>query len=224
MKASARREYPSEREVTRLYDATAAYWASFVQRAVYGQGYRALFRRLRPWLGVDAGKGPLRALDCGTGCGLFLESFARATRPRPLQLFGIDLSLKMLERACCDIRPRGVAAEFSVADLRALPFRDSGMDVVMSGLAFEYVSEPVAALREMMRVARRDARFVLVATRPHAPDAPYRVLFRYGHFQPGELLAHMNEAGLREARMLALSGIAHWFAQAFVARSGAARD
>jgi ubiquinone/menaquinone biosynthesis C-methylase UbiE len=214
------RESPSRRELARLYDATAGYWDSFIQRGVYGFAYTRLLRELRPQLWSAHVGDPIRVLDCGTGCGLLLISLVKAMDGRPMELFGIDLSAKMLGHAQRSLTAQRPSPKFCLADICSLPFRDGDMDLVMSALVLEHVVEPIAALREMRRVARPDARLILVTTRPHAPDIPYQFIFRYRHFQDGQILTWMEEAGIREVRLNPLAVIARWFGQAFVGRTG----
>ena len=210
--------HPSKRELVRIYDTTAAYWDSFLQRGVYGYEYTRLFADLRPRLWSAHTGNTIRVLDCGTGCGLLLSSLVRAMDGRPMELFGIDLSPRMLERARRRLTAQGLIPELCLADICSVPFRDGEMDLVVSALVLEHVVEPVVALREMVRVARPDARLVLVATRPHAPDVPYQLIFRYRHFRDGQMQAWMGEAGIREVRPYPLAGIARWFGQAFEGR------
>lgn len=211
-------QHQSLRELARTYDRTAPYWDSFVQRGVYGRAYTRLFEQLRPWLRRDADGGTLRALDCGTGCGLLLTSLAKVMDGRSMEMFGVDLSSKMLEYAQRQPFPRGSAPKFLLADICSLPFRDGEMDLVGSALALEHVAEPVEALREMIRVARPGASLILVATRPHAPDLPYRLIFHYKPFQTGQLSAWMEQAGIPELRSHPLTGIARLFGHAFVGK------
>ncbi len=212
------RAYPSKRELARIYDTTAGYWDSFIQRGVYGSAYTRLFGELRPQLWSAHMGDTIRVLDCGTGCGLLLTSLVKAMDGRPMELFGIDLSPRMLAHARRRLTAQGLIPEFCLADICSVPFRDGEMDLVLSALVLEHVVEPTVALREMLRVARPDARLVVVATRPHAPDIPYQLIFRYRHFPDGQLVTWMEEAGIREVRPHPLAGIARWFARAFVGR------
>lgn len=219
MKAAVgRRGPPSKLQITKIYDATAGYWDSFIQRAVYGHAYVGLLRHLRVEHWFDPLRGSIRVLDCGTGSGLLLTSLIKAMGRRPMELFGIDLSTKMLDHARRRLTAQGAIPELGVADVCSLPFRDCEMDLVMGALVLEHVAEPVVALREMMRVVRPNARLVLVTTRPHAPDVLYRLVFRYRHFRYPQLLTWMGEAGIREICSHQLAGIARWFGHAFVGR------
>ncbi|MCB0138122.1 MAG: class I SAM-dependent methyltransferase [Caldilineaceae bacterium] len=105
------------------------------------------------WLDVPAGK---RWLDvgCGTGalCGAIVDHAA------PAAVTGIDPSDGFLAVARARL-PGGVA--FHVGSATAIPLPDAAVDVVVSGLVLNFIPDPAAALREMARVAGRDARIGL---------------------------------------------------------------
>ena len=101
------------------------------------------------WLDVAPGQ---RWLDvgCGTGalCGAILAHAA------PAAVTGIDPSDGFLDVARARL-PAGVA--FHVGSATAIPLPDAAVDVVVSGLVLNFIPDPAAALREMARVAGRDA-------------------------------------------------------------------
>jgi ubiquinone/menaquinone biosynthesis C-methylase UbiE len=47
--------------------------------------------------------------------------------------------------------------EFHVADAMKLPYRDDYFDLVVSVNAFEHIPDPIMALREALRVTKREA-------------------------------------------------------------------
>ncbi|HEX5481813.1 MAG TPA: class I SAM-dependent methyltransferase [Terriglobia bacterium] len=214
----ADRAHSSSQELTKTYNSTAAYWDSFIQRGVYGYAYARLLKKLRPQFASSPGEERLRVLDCGTGCGLLLESAVKALGYGPIELFGVDLSSTMLDRARRRLKLRGANAKLSIADIASLPFGDDEIDLVMTALTLEHAAEPVDFLREMVRVARPGANLILVTTRAYAPDLPYQILFRYKHFRTEQILAWMKQAGLRDVRRQQLAGIARLFGQAFAGR------
>lgn len=103
-----------------------------------------------------------RVLEVGIGTGLNLELYA----PN-VQLTGIDLSARMLERA----RQRAAHEVRLVnADAERLPFRNESFDTVVATCVFCSVADPVAALREVSRVVRADGRVLLLEhVRPRNP-------------------------------------------------------
>ncbi len=101
------------------------------------------------WLDVPAGK---RWLDvgCGTGalCGAIVEHAA------PAAVTGIDPSRGFLDVARARL-PENVA--FHMGSATALPLPDAAVDAVVSGLVLNFIPDPGTALREMARVAVRNA-------------------------------------------------------------------
>lgn len=104
---------------------------------------KALMARLLADLGDP---GTILEVACGTGH--FSRWFKHELGWR---VHGIDISRPMLEEALS----RDADFEVALADGTALPFPDRSYDVVVIITALEFMSEPVRALREAVRVARR---------------------------------------------------------------------
>ncbi|MFI8823772.1 class I SAM-dependent methyltransferase [Streptomyces sp. NPDC053431] len=98
------------------------------------------------WL--DAGAG-LRWLDVGCGTGALAATVAARCRPRTV--VGVDRSAGFVASA---ERARRAPGGFVVADARSLPVRDAACDMAVSGLALNFLSEPVVAVTEAARVVR----------------------------------------------------------------------
>lgn len=115
--------------------------------------------RLHRWLleqkfarnvaGLDL-RGATALAVCG-GSGMDAEFLARAGA----QVVTADISLAAAGRATERARRHGVALSPIVADVHRLPFADSSVDVVYVHDGLHHVDEPLAALAEMARVARR---------------------------------------------------------------------
>jgi demethylmenaquinone methyltransferase/2-methoxy-6-polyprenyl-1,4-benzoquinol methylase len=215
---SVRRLLPTTLDLTRLYNASAWYWDSPLHTIPFGHAYVQLFKRLVSdgWLS-EMGD-PWRVLDCGIGTGLFSDALLRTVRRR-FEICGVDLSATMLARARSRLMRRGVLPRLESGDAHSLPFCSDEMDLVISALMLEHVPAPLEALREMTRVARPGATLVLVVTRPHAPDLPFRVRYRYKPLPPEQLMEWMTEAAIRDIRPCPLAGIARLFGLAYVGRN-----
>ncbi|WP_200841155.1 class I SAM-dependent methyltransferase [Geminicoccus flavidas] len=99
------------------------------------------------WLAAPA---DLDWLDVGCGTGALAGAVAQTCRP--CRLAGIDPSVGFLDQA--RRQPDLARAELQPGDARALPFPDRTFDRVVSGLALNFVPDPVLAVHEMARVAR----------------------------------------------------------------------
>jgi 2-polyprenyl-3-methyl-5-hydroxy-6-metoxy-1,4-benzoquinol methylase len=97
----------------------------------------------------------MQVLDvaCGLGdwAGHFLSRGAAG-------ISGIDLSTKAID-ACRSSYPQG---DFRVGEAESLPFADDSFDIVTCMGSLEHFVDKSAALREMIRVARPGARFILL--------------------------------------------------------------
>ncbi|GAB2620015.1 methyltransferase [Paractinoplanes abujensis] len=101
------------------------------------------------WLEIPAGR---RWLDAGCGTGALTSAVlataaVEASGPR---VTGVDPSQSFL-------RLTPAAATPVAGDAAALPFRDARFDVVVSGLALNFVPHPERAVAEFARVARPGA-------------------------------------------------------------------
>ncbi|MGE5646595.1 MAG: class I SAM-dependent methyltransferase [Acidobacteriota bacterium] len=202
-------------ELRKLYDATDWYWDSLPYRFTYGRAYSCLAKRMMEDGRLKDSRTRCRILDCGIGTGLFSAALARASHS-PLQLFGVDLSSKMLARAARRLRREETLPRLMIGDVSLPPVRTASMDCVIAALVLEHVPDPQAAICELARVAAPEAPVVLVATRPHAPDRIFRIVYRYRHYRPEELRHWMSQAGLTAVRSYNLCGIARLFAAAYI--------
>jgi ubiquinone/menaquinone biosynthesis C-methylase UbiE len=103
---------------------------------------RGGFGRWRRWLAAGA-RGRTLDLGCGTGRNLPLL-------PPGTRAIALDPSPAAIGRA----RRRAPSVPLVLARAEALPFRDGTFDVVLSGLVFCSVGDPLRGLAEVRRVLR----------------------------------------------------------------------
>lgn len=98
--------------------------------------------------GLDLAPG-LRWLDVGCGTGALLEAVVEGARPS--SVWGVDTSEEFTAAAGLHL---GGKANVRVADGENLPFDDEDFDVVVSGLALNFIPDPLAAASEWRRVTK----------------------------------------------------------------------
>jgi ubiquinone/menaquinone biosynthesis C-methylase UbiE len=96
-----------------------------------------------------------RVLDVACGSGLF----GRILMVRGAKVDGVDAAEPMLTIA----RRTAPGATFIRGDMEALPYNDNTFDVVTAIDAFHYAADPVQALLEIRRVAKRGAHIVIAS-------------------------------------------------------------
>ena len=127
----------------------------------------AHLRKMADKIGVGPGR---LVLDIACGLGEWLH----ACDARGAKVHGIDLS----ERAIQYCRKNMPDGEFYAQPAEQLPFADDSFDYVTCFGSLEHFVEPVLALREMARVAKRDARFVILV--PNADFLTRKLKLYYG--------------------------------------------
>jgi SAM-dependent methyltransferase len=99
-------------------------------------------------------------LEIGYGSGIFFYELARRSR----QLIGIDVHTHAAQIRE-DLVSDGLTPGLAQASGMALPFRDASFDAVVIVSALEFMSEPIACLKESLRVLRPGGRLVAVTPR-----------------------------------------------------------
>ena len=139
-----------------------------------------------------AERGERSLLDVGTGSGLFAEAFAR----QGLRVAGVDPNPAMLTLA----REHLPAVSFLEGTAEALPCRDQEYDLVFMGMVFHEIDNPVQALREAARVAKRGIALLEWPPRLslHGPPLEHRVKLK-------DLMAYCQSLGLPQPQMMELT-------------------
>lgn len=150
----------------------------------------------------------MRVLDVGCGPGTVTVDLSER---HGVEVVGVDAAAGVLD-AARELAAAHPAANvsFQQANVYALPFEAGTFDVVYAHQVLQHLSEPVAALREMRRVAKpggliavRDADYAAMTWYPASPALTewntlyHEVTHAYG-FEPDagrRLLSWVREAG-----------------------------
>ena len=117
---------------------------------------------------VLAGRGPLEALDVGSGTGFL--SFELAARGH--RVVGVDFAPAMIAEARRKAAASGASIRFEEADAERLPFPPGSFDLVMSRHLLWTLPHPEAAIDEWIRVLRPEGRLVVVDSQFDARTLP----------------------------------------------------
>jgi SAM-dependent methyltransferase len=131
-------------------------------------------------------------LDVGTGTGIFAEAFTSASR----RVEGIDPEPGLLEVA----RRLVPAVSFREGTAEKLPFAEGSFDLVFFGHVLHETDDPVGALSEARRVARKR---VMILEWPHREEEMGPPLAH--RLPPSRILALASAAGFGVAERIELA-------------------
>lgn len=102
-------------------------------------------------------------LDLGCGPGELAMTLARRVGPNG-RVAGVDLSKALVAGARRKARRAGLAIDYRVASVEALPFADASVDVVVSSLVMHHLAPEVLAraVREIRRVLKPGGRVFVI--------------------------------------------------------------
>ncbi|WP_115787025.1 methyltransferase domain-containing protein [Arthrobacter silvisoli] len=151
-------------------------------------------------------------LDVGCGPGSITCDFADLVAPA--QVVGLDRSADVVAHAASLAAERGVEnIEFRTGNIYDLEFEDETFDLVHAHQVLQHLTDPVAALREMRRVAKpgaivavRDADFHGMSWYPEVPELDdwmelYQKIARRNGAEPDagrRLVSWTQQAGFTE--------------------------
>lgn len=183
----------------------------------YTHGHSESVLRSHTWRTVDNSAAYLaphlrpgmRVLDVGSGPGTITVDLAQRVAPGAVVgIEPVDAPIRIATATAAELGVDNV--EFRHGDVYALAFDDNTFDVVHAHQVLQHLGDPVAALREMLRVCRpgglvaaRDSDYAAMTWFPADPRldrwlAVYRAVARGNGAEPDagrRLLAWAREAG-----------------------------
>jgi ubiquinone/menaquinone biosynthesis C-methylase UbiE len=170
-------------EVQRLFDAKAPTWSAKYEV----QGALAA-RRSRFVEAVSAFRHPpADVLDYGCGSG----NIARALAEIGYSVSACDISKGMIRMARATDARSTVPITWIDLDAKAprLPFEDRSFDAVIASSVFEYLADPLTALRQLRRIMRNDGCLLFTVPNPAHRIRRLEAILALGATRPIEQLA-----------------------------------
>lgn len=97
-----------------------------------------------------------RLLDVGCHSGLLTKEIIKHVKP--VEIYGIDISAKSIEKA----RERIKNGKFKIADAHNLPYKNSFFDVLFCLEMLEHVDYPKIVIQELYRVLKKDGYAIIL--------------------------------------------------------------
>jgi SAM-dependent methyltransferase len=129
-----------------------SYDYSILQLLFFGPSHKRMLGHLTP--------GDQRILDIGCGTGRFAAEVA--SRFPESQVWGLDLSRKMLKRAAWRAGPWKKRLHLVRGDSERLPFADNFFDVVTCSHSFHHYPNQAHVIADTFRVLRPGGRLMLI--------------------------------------------------------------
>lgn len=190
---------PSIDTLRSLYDASADHWDDYLARLGQRQDYQRLFKSRTVGNGLSQLDPTSKILDCGVGTGAFslalLDSIAH-----PVQVSGVDISYPMLTHAQQNLKHRCSTLDLRWGDIRRLPFADESFDAVICAHVLEHLADPVAGLRELVRVLKPGAPLIGSVTRKGLGQLLLSLRWHNRGYAADQLDACLQAAGLEAVK------------------------
>ncbi len=171
------------------------HWAGWYDRRWFRRRLLGLHHWVLQAIPPAAGN-PERILDIGCGPGRLL--FLAAQHFPDAEKVGIDISPRMIAVARANA-PADGHFRFEVAAADTLPFPAASFDLAFSSISLHHWPDPLAGLREICRVVRPGAYFLLadfsLSGRLGAAVSALGRVFHHSVYSPNETQRLFDEAG-----------------------------
>lgn len=120
-----------------------------------------------------------RGLDIGCGEGQLITKLYN--RGVVKDIIAIDIDENRLKYA----KTNNTVAHYIKQDINALGFKSDCFDYILATEVFEHLPDPPAAMRELKRVAKKNAMFII--------SIPYEPFFHWGNLLRGRHLMNLGK-------------------------------
>ena len=186
---------PSIDTLRSLYDASANHWDDYLARLGQCQDYQLLFNGQAVRDRLHHLDQTSHILDCGVGTGAFSLALLDSI-DQPAYVSGMDISAPMLAHAQENLAPHCATLDLRWGDIRHLPFADASFDAVIFAHVLEHLPDPVATLREMVRVLKPGAPLIGSVTRKGLGQVLLSLRWHNRGYAAHQLDACLQAAGL----------------------------
>ncbi len=154
-----------------------------------------------------------KLLEVGVGTGLSLPLL-----PKDIDITGIDLSQKMLDKAKERVAELGLShVDLIKMDATRLDFPDNSFDRVLAAYFISTVPDPVTVVKEMLRVTKPGG-YMVFLNHFHSDNPIIRVVekvisplcYRIGFKTDLHLHDLMEQSGLEIERLRPIDFMGHW--------------
>lgn len=142
-----------KRKIARLYDSITKDYDYYMSETGHQRAQEKILKKL-----CEKIKG--KVLDVATGTGFIAQKIKENCQG--VEVVGIDLSKKMIERAKFNARKRGLKIKFLVADAEKLKFKNQSFNAVICSLGFLWFSNQDKALKELKRITKKRGKIVII--------------------------------------------------------------
>ncbi len=169
---------------------------SMMEKGKMGSWRKSLWQRVEKNIPKLNGK----LLEAGVGTGKNIQYY-----PDNIEIFAIDFSEKMLDRA----RQKAVASVKEInllqMDIQDLDFPDNYFDIIVTSCVFCSVPDPVKGLMELKRVCKNDGKIIMLEHMRSRREPLGKLmdlfnwvsLYTYGANINRRTIENINKAGLK---------------------------
>lgn len=190
---------PSLERLRSRYDASAHHWQDNLARLGQLQDYELLFNSRTVNSCLQHLDATSKILDCGIGTGAFsLALLENITHP--IHISGVDISYPMLSEAYRLLEHHSISLDLRQGDVNHLPYADNTFDAVIFAHVLEHMADPVATLREMVRVLKPGAPLLGSVTRRGLGQMVMSLRWQHRGYAANQLDAFLQDIGLEAVK------------------------